>query len=267
MSMSKRKSETEIVSKTVTEACNQDIPRGQASRREFFERLAGVAGATVLVPVVTACEPKPEPAEPARRQRAPGGEPPPPAPRRRRPATSPMAVPQVKPAGWDPLAFNLKRGEAGAIPDAYMMNIKAEGGMKNHLGKHLPYQPKVEANRIPAGFVAVMFGDASQGYARHPAAAPRPADDYIGHWFDWIKIRKAVAGPAQEFNNDYPHWPGKPDSEQKLYAVKGGGDIKAKEGKNTIYLVKIPADVKPGDTVRIWGHCLNHGEYVDFLTF
>ncbi len=236
--------------------------RRESSRREFLERLATVAGATVLVPVVSACEPKPEPAAPARRRRQGGGEPP---RRRARAASGPLPVPPVKPAGWDAMAFNLERGKSGAIPDGYLMNIKAEGGRKNHLGKHLPYRPQVDAKRVPAGFLAVMFGDASRGFARHPNEAPRPAESYIGHWFNWIRVRKAVAGSAQELNNGYSHWPGKPSDDPKLYAVKGGGDITAEGGKNTIYLVKLPGDVKPGDTVRLWGHCLHHGEYVDFL--
>lgn len=41
--------------------------------------------------------------------------------------------------------------------------------------------------------------------------------------------------------------------------------LMAENGKNTIYLVALPSDVGPGDTVRSWAHCLTHGEYIDFL--
>jgi len=237
-----------------------------ASRREFFEQLALVTGATVLVPAVTACEPKPT--EPASRRTAPTGSGTAPRPAaRRRVAADPLAVPAAPPTGWDAMAFNLKRGEAGAIPAAYLLQIKAPGGDHKHLGKHLPYVPKVSAKLIPGGYLAVMYGDPSKGNARHPSDAPDPARKYIGHWFNWIKIRKAVDGAAQELNNEYPNWPGTSDADRKShYAVFGGGDIKADSGKNTIYLVKLPAGVKAGDTVRVWGHCLHHGEYVDFLT-
>ncbi len=237
-----------------------------ANRREFLEQLALVTGATVLVPAVTACEPKP--AEPASRRTAPtgSGTGPRSAPRRRA-AADPLAVPKTPPAGWDDMAFNLARGKAGAIPAGYLMQIEAPGGDHKHLGKHLPYVPKVDAKLIPGGYLAVMYGDASKGNARHPADAADPAKQFKGHWFNWIKIRKAVDGAAQELKNEYPDWPGRTDAERKeLYAVFGGGDIKADSGKNTIFLVKLPADVKSGDTVRIWGHCLLHGEYVDFLT-
>ena len=48
-------------------------------------------------------------------------------------------------------------------------------------------------------------------------------------------------------------------------AVAGGGDITAESGKNTVYLCKLPDGLQKGDTVRIWAHCLTHGEYVDFI--
>jgi hypothetical protein len=105
---------------------------------------------------------------------------------------------------------------------------------------------------------------ARAGSTRHPAAAPDPARKYIGHWFNWVRLRKAVPGAASELESRYPAWPGT-GGPRPRYAVFGGGDIRADGGRNTIYLVRLPSDVRPGDLVRVWGHCLHHGEYVDFL--
>jgi hypothetical protein len=32
------------------------------------------------------------------------------------------------------------------------------------------------------------------------------------------------------------------------------------------FVAALPDDVAPGDTIRIYAHCLTHGEYVDFMT-
>lgn len=232
----------------------------EQSRREFLGQLATLTGGVVLLPHVTACSTTqaadkapatPTAAQGAATAVAPG---------------SSIPVPKTPPTDWDAIAFNKKRGNDGAIPKSYWPDINGPEGEKKHLGKHLPYTPKVDAKLVPEGFIAIMWGDASKGYARHPNAAKDPAKDYKGHWYNWIKVRKAVDGEAEELNNEYADWPGPAPYDKKSYAVFGEGEITADAGKNTIYLVKLPADVKKGDTIRIYAHCLYHGEYVDFLT-
>lgn len=238
-------------------------------RRRVLTELAAAAGATVLVPWITACAPEPPLRRPASRRGAGT------APRHASHSTSrgstggaaqsALAVPLRPPVGWDDMAFNLRRGESGAIPPAYLAKIKAPGGDKKHLGKHLPYLPKLANGRVLTGYLAVMFGEERRGFARHPNSPRDPAHNDIGHWFNWIQARKATTGRAEELRSTYPAWPGT-NFQKPLYTVFGGGDIRADGGRNTIYLVRLPADVRPGDGVRIWGHCLKHGEYVDFLT-
>ncbi|MBC7172612.1 MAG: hypothetical protein H5U40_09310, partial [Polyangiaceae bacterium] len=99
--------------------------------------------------------------------------------------------------------------------------------------------------------------------ARHPNAAPGPDNGGEGHWYNWIRVRKATEDESLEQESSYPLWPG---GASEGYAVSDGGDITADGGKNTVYLVALPADVSPGDLVRIHAHCLTHGEYVDFIT-
>jgi hypothetical protein len=111
-----------------------------------------------------------------------------------------------------------------------------------------------------------MWGDPAKGHAKHPNAVRSEANKNQGHWYNWIKIRKATDGEAEELQSLYPEWPGTTDEQKKQYVVQGGGDITAESGKNTVYLTGLPKDCKPGDTIRIWAHCLTHGEYVDFMT-
>jgi hypothetical protein len=240
------------------------------SRRQFLEALAGATGAVVLMPVVTACKKKDEggseaPAEPpkqAANDEAGKDAPPKDEPKPAGPAEPPTA----KPEGWDPIAYNKERGNAGAIPESYLPSINGPDGENKHLGKHLPYQPKVEAKLVPDGFIALMWGDPDKGHAKHPNAKKSPDNDNHGHWYNWIKIRKAGDGEVEELQSEYTDWPGTNKDDSGKYAVFGGGDIEADGGKNTIYLAGMPKDLKSGDTIRIWAHCLTHGEYVDFLT-
>jgi hypothetical protein len=177
-----------------------------------------------------------------------------------------LDVPLTKPADWDPIEFNRLRGNAGAIPETYLADINGPEGDKKYLGQHLPYIPKIQPALVPKGFVALMWGNPAKGYTRHPAAPPDPSRKFEGHWFNWIRIRKAVAGEIQEIESTYTNWPKTNPSDTGSYAVFGGGNITADEGKNTLYLAALPKDVVPGDMVRIWAHCLLHGEYVDFIT-
>ncbi|MBW2732046.1 MAG: hypothetical protein JRH20_06600 [Deltaproteobacteria bacterium] len=230
-------------------------PKDQ-NRRDFLGQLATVAGGVVLLPYVTACGTTgttgtTTPAKVTPTAIAPG---------------SSMLIPQTPPADWNAITFNQRRGNDGAIPESYWAAINGPEGAKKHLGKHLPYGPSFDAKLIPVGYVAIMWGDATKGYARHPTAAKNAAQSYKGHWYNWIKIRKAIAGDTEEVTNEYPDWPGPLPYDAKNYAVFGGGDITADGGRNTVYLVKLPTGVQKGDRVRIYAHCLYHGEYIDFLT-
>ncbi len=225
-------------------------------RREFIHKLALATGAMVLIPTITACgesevvaEPEAAPPTPEP-EPAPGPEPAGPAP-----------VPKVRPDGWDPIAYNRERGNAGAIPEGYLDDINGPDGDKAHLGKHLPYVPQVEGLEVPAGLLAIMWGDPDKGYVRHPNA-PKGTEGYErGHWYDWIDVRKATEEEAKTARSQFADWPA-----GERYAAAEGDDLTADGGKNTVYLVGLPEDVKSGDVVRIHAHCLYHGEYVDFLT-
>jgi hypothetical protein len=174
-------------------------------------------------------------------------------------------APLVRPGNWDPVAFNRDRGNSGAIPESYLGDVNGPDGEAKHLGKHLPYAVDAAGLNMPEGYLALMWGDPAKGYAQHPNAR-KGAEAYPrGHWYDWVRVRKAVAGDAEEVETRFSNWPESGASDTGQYRVAEGGEIEANSGKDTIYLVKLPPDVKPGDTVRIWAHCLYHGEYVDFL--
>ncbi len=177
-----------------------------------------------------------------------------------------LQVPLAKPTDWDPVGFNRLRGNAGAVPLLYLEDINSPDSEKKYIGQHLPYVPKTNPSQVSKGFIALMWGDPSKSHVRHPAAPPDPSTQFKGHWFDWIRIRKSTSANSPEVESRYTGWPQANPGDSGAFAVLGGGDITADEGHNTIYLAALPKDVKPGDTIRIWGHCLQHGEYVDFLT-
>jgi hypothetical protein len=244
------------------------------NRREFLQDIAAVTGAIVLMPIVTACEDGGTPPNDTKAKMPEAKK----AEAKKAEAKKPEAkkatmadVPKELPKDWDAVAFNKKRGNDGAIPKTYHASINGPDGDAKHLGKHLPYIPKLDAKvAVPAGFIAVMWGNPEKGHAKHPNAAKGPANNNEGHWYNWIKVRKAVAGEAEELQSTYVEWPGTDNKAGKdatgAYAAFGGGDISADGGKNTIYMAALPKDCKPGDTVRIYSHCLTHGEYVDFIT-
>ncbi len=214
------------------------------TRRQFLHRLATASGAVVLMPAVSRCSGAPTVAD----------------------GTPPMpAIPMDRASDWDPVAFNQARGNAGAIPDSYLDDINGPDGVANHLGKHLPFVPELDAALVPTGMLPIMWGDPDLGYARHPNAVRSEANNFEGHWYNWIRIRKATAGSAEELESAYSEWPGITDADNGAYAVLGDGDITGDSGKNTIYLAALPPDVSPGDWVRVHAHCLTHGEYVDFV--
>ena len=237
------------------------------TRRDFVGLLASATGALVLLPVActtTSPQPSSAPSTSSTSSTPPPAEPAPAPAATAATATDPLAVPRT-PQGFDALAFNRARGNAGAIPESYRAAINAADGDKNALGKHLPYVPKLAAGVVPAGMLALMWGDTSKGYAAHPNAAPTP-EVPSGHWYSWIRVRKATDGEAVEHETKFSAWPAPAAGDDGKYAVANGADITADKGKNTVYLVPLPSDVKPGDVVRIHAHCLTHGEYVDFVT-
>lgn len=241
------------------------------TRRVFLKQLATATGSLVLLPIATGCDDEsadpssaePSSAEPSSAEPETAAEASPEAaPSTPAPAD---AVPRVQPEDWNAIAFNRERGNAGAIPESYRASINGPEGENGHLGKHLPYIPEVPVGTVPTGFLALMWGDPSKGHARHPNA-PVSEANAEGHWYDSIKVRKAIEESAQEMTSSFPHWPPHEEEPSGTYAVLGGGEITGDSGKNTIYLVQLPDDVTPGDTVRVHAHCLTHGEYVDFLT-
>ncbi len=235
------------------------------TRRDFLVNLASATGAVVLMPAVTACKNKDEKAA----EPAVVAEPTPVTPvEPAKPATPapPPAPPSARPDDWNAMAYNKERGALGAIPAAYMADINGPDGDNKHLGKHLPYQPKIEAKLLPEGYIAIMYGDPSLGHAKHPNAVKGPDNNNEGHWFNWIRVSRAVDGDREELQSAYASWPEVGEGDNGKYVAVDGGDITADGGRNTVYLCALPAGLKAGDTVRVWGHCLTHGEYVDFLT-
>lgn len=231
------------------------IGMNDIDRRTFLRALGGAASALVLAPLATSCGGAACDAPGADTASTSGAEATEPA--------SPMEIPRERPADWDPVAFNRTRANAGAVPASYLDAINAADGAMNALGKHLPFVPTLPPGTVPAGMIAIMWGDPTKGHARHPNAVRDASNEMHGHWYDWIEIRKAVDGPAVAQRSEYPEWPA-PASGR--FAVLGGGDITDDAGKNTVYLAALPSDVRPGDTVRVFARCLTHGEYVDFLT-
>jgi hypothetical protein len=215
------------------------------TRRTFLLQLSRATGAVVLMPLVSRCGGATAVEEAAVGTIAP--------------------VPLVLPDGWDPIAYNRDRGNAGAIPESYWESINGPDGEAGHLGKHLPYVPDVDPTVVPDGFIAIMWGDSDKGHAQHPNAARGEANNFEGHWYNSIKIRKATDADSEELESTYVDWPGIGEESTGAYAVFGGGEISDDSGKHTIYLAALPSDVGPGDTIRIHAHCLTHGEYVDFV--
>ncbi len=211
----------------------------EETRRGFIRRMIAVTGSVLFLPAFTSCISRNDPLH---------------------------DIPFRKPEDWDPVAFNRRRGNAGAIPASYLDDINGPDGEKKHLGKHLPYRPDIPAAEVPEGYIAIMWGDPSKGYTRHPNAPRNASNNNEGHWYNWIRIRKATNVWAETAESRYSDWPAAGPGDAGAYAVLGNGRITADSGKNTIYLAALPPDVKSGDTVRIWAHCLTHGEYIDFLT-
>lgn len=222
-------------------------------RREFFKHLAALTGTVVIAPMAFACAEK-QPSEPTIRPIA------------RVDASGAPLIPQVRPENWDAIAYNRERGMKGAIPESYHADINGPEGEKGHLGKHLPYIPDIAG--VPEGYIPIMWGDPSKGFTQHPSS-PKHSENYpLGHWYDWVRIRKATEGEAHEAESQFHAWPGPPgEIDNTIFSVHGEGAITDNAGKNTIYMLTKPSDVMEGDPIRIHGHCLYHGEYVDFIDY
>jgi hypothetical protein len=220
------------------------------SRREFLGKTAVLSGGILLYPLVTACERSGD-APPETRSGAAGAQ--------------SLVPPLVRPRGWDPIGFNRARGNAGAIPASYLPDINGPDGESAHLGKHLPFLPPVDPAGIPEGYVALMWGDPAKGHVRHPNAPPEAANNFEGHWFNWIRIRKSSGSWQETAVSTYSGWPELSSDDSGRYAILGRHRLTDEAGIHTIYLAALPRGVSRGDTLRIWAHCLTHGEYVDFV--
>ncbi|MEM7449387.1 MAG: hypothetical protein AAF355_14230 [Myxococcota bacterium] len=175
-----------------------------------------------------------------------------------------LPIPWMEPADWDAIAFNRTRGNRGAIPESYRDSINGPDGEVAHLGKHLPYIPEIDSAQIPSGMLPLMWGDPSKGHVKHPNASPTD-DNPEGHYYNWIRLRKATADEAIELETRFGTWPNNPATSSGRYRAFGGVDRTTNSGKETVYVVQIPPDILPGDTIRVWGHCITHGQYVDFI--
>jgi hypothetical protein len=226
------------------------------TRRELLELLAASTGATILAPIAVGCGSASSASSGATSSETGGGE---------TASSDPLAVPDTRPEGWDPIAFNRDRGNAGAIPESYRDEINGPDGELVHLGKHLPYVPTLAGATVPTGMIALMWGDPSLGRTKHPNALPNEAAP-DGHWYDWIRIRKATTEGAVETTSTYGRWPTVLDTDNGAITAQEGTDPTADQGKNTVYLAQLPAGLVSGDVIRIHANCLTHGEYVDFLT-
>lgn len=220
----------------------------ELTRRTILRRLALTVGGVVLMPAVACTARRGDAALVPSENEA-----------------SITRLPLRIPPGWDPVGYNRLRGNAGFIPATYLDDINGPDGSWNHVGKHLPFVVPLDETEIPSGYVALMWGDPAKGHSEHPNARRGEANKYQGHWYNWIRIRKATDSRAEELQSTYGEWPGTVDGDNGAYAVAGSGNIEDDAGKNTVYLAALPKDVRTGDIVRVHAHCLTHGEYVDFV--
>ena len=228
-------------------------------RREFLRMLATATGALVVLPMATSCRPSPG-SSGAGGEKAGG-------PGVRLVEGGILNIPRVPPDDWDPVAFNKIRGNQGAIPASYLPKINAVDGVPKHLGKHLPYRPQIDVALVPKGYLAIMWGDPFRGWAKHPQS-PKGSENYPrGHYYDWIRIRRAVESEVEEVESRFCSWPEPGEADSGLFVASDGGSLESDGGRNTVYIAKLPEDLVSGDTNRVYGHCLYHGEYVDFLDF
>lgn len=240
-------------------------------RRAALRRLATLGAAPLLL---QACgkkaapagtdSPAPKEATAAAAQAAepPAGEPAPSAAPKEEPVAADIAVPESRPESWDPVAFNRDRGAAGAIPAGYMEKINAADGVRDHLGKHLPYTVAIAGVGVSEGTLGLMWGDTRKGWVPHPNAGKSEGNP-AGHWYNWIRLRNSRSG--QEVETTFDDWPRCSAQASGRIAAREGADPAADGGRNSVYVARLPEGTVAGDELRVWAHCLTHGEYVDFL--
>ena len=175
-----------------------------------------------------------------------------------------LPLPLAVPAGWDPVSYNLRRGNLGAVPESDLPLLNAPWGVREYLGAHLPYVV-APAGGVPAGYLALMWGDPELGYPPHPQSMRGPVNDYGGNWFDWVRVRRATAYDVDEVESRFSEWPKSLDTDRGRFTSLTGGSPQDDGGRNTVYLVALPEGIQSGDLVRIHAHCKQHGEYVDFV--
>jgi hypothetical protein len=226
-------------------------------RREFIRTLTASGAVMIGGPTLLGCASGGS--KQTKQETAPAAEPAA-APARRAPVDSFEVPPTARPADWDPIDYNRRRGDAGFIPKEYMAQIHNPDGVGKHLGKHLPWVARPAGQALPAGVLPLAWGDPKLGYAKHPNA-PRTDAKPEGHWYNWIRVA-AEGDPRSEVTTTFDDWPNPTTA-----AIVGleGDDPAADGGRNAVYLATLPAGVKTGDWVRVWAHCLTHGEYVDFV--
>ncbi len=173
---------------------------------------------------------------------------------------------RITPPGWDPITYNRNRGNAGAIPKSYIDDINSPDGDTKHIGKHLPYIPEIDPSIILKGYVPLMWGDPEKGHFPHPNAGTDGSSDSGGHWFNRIRIRKSARWCVKTSETVFSGWPETKPEDSGSYAVFNRGEITDKNGIKTIYMAILPPDIGPGDTIRIQADCLQHGQYIDFIT-
>lgn len=223
------------------------------NRRAFFKHLAALTGTVVIAPMAISCSKASTPAV---------------RPIARVDASNAPDIPLAKPSNWDANAFNKNRGLKGAIPQSYYADINSPDGEKKHLGKHLPYIPDIKPTDYPEGYIPIMWGDPSKGFSQHPNSAQHSPGYTVGHWYNWVRTKNTSIENGEEIESQFHAWPGPRDgADATVFSVFGEGNIEDNDGKNTIYMLSKPADLNDGDTMRIYGHCLYHGEYVDFIKY
>ncbi len=203
-----------------------------ASRRQVL-KLLQLAGATALLPRVLGCAP-----------------------------SVGLPLPRARDGAWDAIVFNLARARQGAVPPAYLALIEGLGGIPQHLGKHLPFLV-ADGNLLDAALAAnllpIQWGDPGKGHARHPNAAPTEAVP-SGHYYDWVDL---LVGDA-ETRVAFAPWPQNRADVAGAYRGLRTDDPTGEEGRDTVYLLPM-GGASCGVDVRVHGHCLTHGEYVDFV--